>query len=193
MFNIDLIDLFYECEDSNIDNYADDTTPYARGENIRAVILKLQSLAFRLFKLFQNNHMKANPGKSHIFLSTKKTEKLMINDVVLTSSVEERLLGITLNSERKFEKHVKGICNKASQKVHVLSRITSCMSLNKRILLMKTFVESQFNYSPLIWMFHYRPLNNKINNGTEKISFLTPKVWAVVPGKIKKMFLFGSF
>ena len=38
------------------------------------------------------------------------------------------------------------------------------MSLNKQRLLMKTFVESQFNYSPLIWMFHSSRLNNKINN-----------------------------
>ena len=28
LFNIDLTDLFHECEDSNIANYADDTTPY---------------------------------------------------------------------------------------------------------------------------------------------------------------------
>ena len=33
---------------------------------------------------------------------------------------------------------------------------------------MKTFVESQFNYYPLIWMFHSRRLNNKINNVHEK-------------------------
>ena len=50
LFNIDLTDLFYECEDSNIDNYADDTTPYACRENTRVVISELQSLAFRLFK-----------------------------------------------------------------------------------------------------------------------------------------------
>ena len=73
LFNIDLTDLFYECEDSNIANYADDTTPYACGENIRLVISELQSLAFRLFKWFKNNHMKAKPGKSHILLSNKKT------------------------------------------------------------------------------------------------------------------------
>ena len=60
LFNIDLIDLFYECEDSNIVDYVDDTTPYACGENIRAVISELQSLAFRLFKWCENNHMKAN-------------------------------------------------------------------------------------------------------------------------------------
>ena len=29
LFNIDLIDLFYECEESNIASYADDTTPHS--------------------------------------------------------------------------------------------------------------------------------------------------------------------
>ena len=33
---------------------------------------------------------------------------------------------------------------------------------------MKTFVDSQFNYCPLIWMFHSRRLDNKINNVHEK-------------------------
>ena len=112
--------------------------------------------------------MKFNPGKSHILPSNKKTEKVKINDVVLTSCVEEKLLGITLDSKLKFEKHVIVICNKASQKIHVLSRIVSYMSLNKGRLLMKTFVESKFNYYPLIWMFHSRRLNKKINNVHEK-------------------------
>ena len=145
-----MIDLFYERKDSNIVNYAHNTTPYACRENIRAVISELQSLAFRLLKCFENNHMKANPGESHIFLSNKKTEKVTIKDVVLTSYVEEKLLGITLDSELKFEKNIAGICNKASQKLHVLSRITRYMSLNKLRLLMKTFAESQFNYCSLI-------------------------------------------
>ena len=75
---------------------------------------------------------------SHFLLSNEKTEKVKINDVVLTSSIEEKVLGITLDSELKFEKYITDICNKASQKIHVLSRITSYMSLNKRRLLMKT-------------------------------------------------------
>ena len=33
---------------------------------------------------------------------------------------------------------------------------------------MKTFVESQFSYCLLIWMFHSRRLNNKINIVHEK-------------------------
>ena len=33
---------------------------------------------------------------------------------------------------------------------------------------MKTFVESQLKYCHLIWMFHSRHLNNKVNNAHEK-------------------------
>ena len=103
--------------------------------------------------MVENNHMKASPGMSHILQNNKKTEKVTINGVVLTTSVEEKL-----------EKHIPGTCSKASQKIHILSRITSHMSLNKPRFFQKTFVESQFNYYPLIWVFHSRRLNNKINN-----------------------------
>ena len=37
------------------------------------------------------------------------------------------------------------------------------METEKIVLLMKTFIMSQFNYCPLVWMFHDRNLNNKIN------------------------------
>ena len=42
------------------------------------------------------------------------------------------------------------------------------MSLKKRRIIMKTFVESQFDYCPLIWMLHSRTLNNKINRLHER-------------------------
>ena len=42
------------------------------------------------------------------------------------------------------------------------------MSLDKRKMLLRAFVESQFSYCPLILMFHLRTLNNKINRLHEK-------------------------
>ena len=35
-------------------------------------------------------------------------------------------------------------------------------------MLLRAFIESQFSYCPLIWMFHSRTLNNKINRLHEK-------------------------
>ena len=44
-----------------------------------------------------------------------------------------------------------------------LARVTSGMSFLKNRTLMNAFFNSQFNYCPLIWMFHSRQINNKIN------------------------------
>ena len=49
------------------------------------------------------------------------------------------------------------------------------MDLPKRKVLMKAFVTSQFNFCPLIWMFHSRTLNNRINNIHERALRLTYK------------------
>ena len=47
-------------------------------------------------------------------------------------------------------------------------RISMYLSKDKLILLMRTFIQSQFNYCPLVWMFHSRTLNNKINKLHER-------------------------
>ena len=45
LFNIDLIDLFFECEDDNISSYADDTIPCSLAQGISSVISEFQSIA----------------------------------------------------------------------------------------------------------------------------------------------------
>ena len=42
--------------------------------------------------------------------------------------------------------------------------ISQHLSLNKKPILFKTFVTSQFNYCVLVWMCHSRNLNNRVNN-----------------------------
>ena len=46
--------------------------------------------------------------------------------------------------------------------------MSSSMSLEKRRTLMKAFIESQFNYCPLIWILRSRTLKNKINHIHER-------------------------
>ena len=42
------------------------------------------------------------------------------------------------------------------------------MSTEKRRLIFKAFIISQFNYCPLVWMFHTTQLNNRISSQNEK-------------------------
>ena len=72
------------------------------------------------------------------------------------------------DSELNFENHASAICNKVSRKVIALGRIANYMPLEKRRIVMKTFIASQFNYCPLILMFHSRTINNKINRLHER-------------------------
>ena len=92
LFNIDMIDLFYECEENDIANYADDTTPYSCGTDIPTVISELQAISTKVFNWFGNNHMKANPGKCHLLLSTKSPDVVSIDGIQIKSSTAETLL-----------------------------------------------------------------------------------------------------
>ena len=114
LFNINMIDLFYECED-DIANYADDRTPYSCVTNIPTVISELQATSTKVFNLFGNNHMKANPGKCHLLLSTKSPEVVTTDEIQIKSSTAETLLGITIDSELNFGSHLFVICNNMSR------------------------------------------------------------------------------
>ena len=111
-----MIDLFYECEDSNVAIYADDPTPYSCATNIPSVALELQSSAIKLFCWFKNNHLKANTGKSHILLSSKKPEIVSVDGISLAASSHEKLLGVIKDSELKFENHITNLCLKVRKK-----------------------------------------------------------------------------
>ena len=50
-----------------------------------------------------------------------------------------------------------------------LSRASKYMTFNKRRILMKSFIFSQFNYCPLIWIIHNRGLNKKTNHKYERV------------------------
>ena len=79
-----------------------------------------------------------------------------------------KLLGVEIDSNLLFNKHVLSLYMKASRKLSALTRVVKFMNLQQRRTLMKAFVVSQFNYCPLLWMFHSRTLNNRINNLHER-------------------------
>ena len=67
---------------------------------------------------------------------------------------KRNLLGILIDLELSFDQYVSSIYSIASKKLHALGHIASFMHFEKRRTLVKAFIESQFNYCPLILMFH---------------------------------------
>ena len=162
--------IFFECiDDADISNFADDNTPFAMEKDIDMVITKLEENSMKLFEWLETNMFKANPGKSHLILSSNDTTKAsVINGIVVPNENQVGLLGITFDNALSFEKHVTKLCKQASRKLQALSRISIYMDMEKRRTLMNSFFLSQYSYCPLIWMFHSRTLNNRINKLHER-------------------------
>ena len=67
---------------------------------------------------------------------------------------KQKLLGMEIRRNLNYDDHVILLCIKAGRKQAVFARLSKFMSFKERRILMKTFVESQFGYCPVIWMFH---------------------------------------
>ena len=77
-------------------------------------------------------------------------------------------IGVVIDRDLTFDEYVSSVCKKAGRKLSVLSRLSNLMSFQQRRLLLKSFVEAQFGYCPLVWMFHGREINRKINHIHER-------------------------
>ena len=87
---------------------------------------------------------------------------------IIWESQNEKLLGLQIDNELSFKKHLTNICKKANTKLTALRRYCTYLTFEIKRILFKTFVESQFSYCPLVWMFHTRSLNDKINKLHER-------------------------
>ena len=88
-FNIFINDLLLEVEESEICNFADDTTIYANENNVESVILSFEEDLSRTLNWVRVNHMAANPGKLQVmFLG-------MIEQPKLTLEINDRTIPLT--------------------------------------------------------------------------------------------------
>ena len=144
-------------------NFADDTTAYECRQSFDEVMSNLKITIDKLFDWFTFNNLKANASKCHLLTSPYQPISLNIRGSMIESSRCEKLLGVFIDSDLSFEYHINTLCRKSNQKLHALSRVAKYISQDKRRILFKSFVISQFSYCPLVWMCHSRGLNNKIN------------------------------
>ena len=117
--------------------------------------------------------MKANSNKSHLIMSYAEATTAMIDGLPIDFSKTQVLQGIKINQELKFDNLVNNSCKKASLKLNAFACIAPFINFSKNRIIMKPFIESQFGYCPLIWMFHSRGLNNKINSIHERALRIT--------------------
>ena len=120
---------------------------------------------------FFENYMILNLEKCYFMCIGKNvsdSDLRNLNDLNLKNCKEVETLGNTLDRNLNFKRHIKNICRKAGQKLSALQRISSHINIDKKTLLYKSIIKSQFAYCPLVWMFCFRQSNNLINKVYER-------------------------
>ena len=170
LFNIYLNDLFYLTEMTQVCNFPDDTTFYVCDKDLNILINRIEHDTSLAVEGFENNFMKLNQDKCHLLVSEHKHETVWakIGEAEIWESNKQKMLGIVIDRNLNFDEYVFDLCKKAGRKLSVLARLSNYMSFEKRKILLKAFVESQFGYCPLTWMFHGRRATSKINHILER-------------------------
>ena len=164
LFNIYLNDILWFI-DSDVCNYADDTTPYGCDKCLDNLKLCLESDSIIAIDWFKNNYMVLNTDKCKVLVAGRRDHPISIR--VGNSNIEEskqvELLGVVIDDGLTFNDHIHNKIRKANAKLAIVKRNRYMLSFHLKKVLLSSFVHSHFAYAPLVWMFHSRQMNNKIN------------------------------
>ena len=96
-----------------------------------------------------------NQDKCHFLLSSHKHEVMFakIGHWKKLESCAQKLLGNITDQNLKFDEYILTQCKNTRKKLKALARVHTYLGLELRRTFMKSFIESQFAYSPLISMF----------------------------------------
>ena len=86
LFNIFINDIFFLVNETEVCNYADDTTIFACDSDVNEVLHKLEADISRLSKWFVDNHMKLNDAKCHCMLFGSNLPGISVTSAHLVSS-----------------------------------------------------------------------------------------------------------
>ena len=150
-------------------------TLYSSNKELEMVFRNLETELSNFLVCFNINSLKANPGKfQFMVLGIKQGDSFVLNigKNKIESSTEVVLPGVKIEKKVELKSHIEEMCRKQGYKLNALHGIRKCLTVEKAKLLANAFINSQFTYAPLIWMFGGKSSIAKIC----KIHFLTFQV-----------------
>ena len=129
LFNIGTCDMFLLNSSFDIASYASDNRPYISIPTLDLVKTELEICCTDLLVLFGDNRIKSNPNKCHHQVIYVIPPNLTLTTISFITAQRKKLYGVKIDSQFLFNSHVSTLYKKASQKLHVLLRITNYMGL----------------------------------------------------------------
>ena len=126
-FNIYINDLLLSVIDTDICNYADDTTIYACDKSLDNVNARLENDSSIIVQWFAYNYMKLNINKCHLLILGRNSNLQVTANIgvsVIENTEEEKLLDVVIDKKLNFESHISKLCKKVGNKLSALAGIS---------------------------------------------------------------------
>ena len=136
-------------------NYADNTTFHTCDMDLENLLRRLEHDSMLATEWLESNYMKLNQYKCHFLLSGHKHKMIWANigQTKIWESRKQKLLGIIIDRNLRFDEYVLNQCKKAGRKLSALTRICKFMSLERHRTLMKSFIECSLDTAHLFGGF----------------------------------------
>ena len=157
LFNIFINDLVHFIK-SDLGNFADDNTISDAAKTIPDLIKSLENESNNAIDWFGINNMFANPEKFQAIIFNRRpkddnTYSLNFNDKEIKTSPNVVLLGICIDNNLKFKKHIDQLVKKSGGQLNFLSRQNKFLNYDSKKIVIESFILANFNYCPLVWHF----------------------------------------
>ena len=86
-------------------------------------------------------------------LDTKSDFKICIGDTEINKDVCVKLVGVHIDNQLNFNKHIQEICIKAGRQLNALKRLSQKLTTDSKLCIFRSFILSHFNYCPIVWHF----------------------------------------
>ena len=113
LFNIYINDLLLFIQNSDICDYADDTTIHSCDKSLDFITHKLANVCNVVLEWFADNFMKLNADKCHLMFLGQRCDDsvtVKIGNAHVVNSSEEKLLGVHIDSKISFDYLVSNPC-----------------------------------------------------------------------------------
>ena len=84
-------------------SYSNDTPSFASASNMDRVVKSFGQASTIFFKWFSDNLMKSNASKSHVWVTTKNTVYIKIENCGIKNSYDEKILSKKNLSKKNYE------------------------------------------------------------------------------------------
>ena len=170
--------------------YADDANIIIKGKNTHDVIQKFNQFSHDFVRWVDCNGLALNLKKTCYMLfgvrnTADNTPNIHIADTLLERKREARFLGVIMDDKLTWSKHIAAVRSKMMRYVGIMYKIKRRLSIQIRLQIYQSFVQSHLNFCSIVWGFaaknHIESLFSRQKQG----------IRAVMPGNINYFYKDG--